>query len=80
MDLPKTVLQRIHRYAREGRQLKAVYHPGESRLLAVTLGEMPMLVLRASNAEQFAEMRSEAFMEWRRTLKKANSPHAYRAG
>ncbi|MCP5119666.1 MAG: hypothetical protein GY953_53385 [bacterium] len=70
MELPKTVLQRIHRYAEQGRKLKAVYHPGESRLLAVALGEIPMVVLRASNPEQFAEMRSEAFMEWRRTLKK----------
>ena len=79
MDLPKTVLQRIHRYAGEGRQLKAVYHAGESRLLAVTLGEMPMLVLRASNPEQFAEMRSEAFMEWKRTLKRTSRTRAYRS-
>ena len=70
MDLPKTVLQRIHRYAREGRELKAVYKSGESRLLATAFGEMPIVVLRAADAEQFAEMRSEAFMEWRRTQTK----------
>jgi len=68
MNLPRTILDRIHRYAAEGREPKAVYRAGDYRLLAVATGQMPIVIVRAANQEQFADMRSEILVEWRRTL------------
>ena len=66
MSLPRPVVDRISRYAAEGRQLRTVFGSQGYRLLAVTLGRVPAVVLRADNADQFAEMRSAVVEEWLR--------------
>ena len=66
MSLPRPVVDRISRYAAEGRQLRTVFGSQGYRLLAVTLGRVPAVVLRADNADQFAEMRSAVLVEWLR--------------
>ena len=70
MKLPKVIVDRIHRYASEGSRLCAFFGPGDYRLLAVALGEVPVVILRSHSAEQFAQMRSEAFVEWALTSRK----------
>ena len=70
MTLPKVIVDRIHRYAAEGSQLCAFFGPRDYRLLAVAMGQIPVVILRASNAEQFAEMRSQVFVEWSLTSRK----------
>jgi hypothetical protein len=64
--LPKVVTDRITRYAQEGRELRAVFGPDGCRLMAVTGGQLPAVVLRADNPERFAAMRSAAMLEWSR--------------
>jgi len=70
MDLPRAVIDRIHRYAAAGSRLRAVYGPGEYRLLAETLWQVPIVILRASDREGFAQMRSQAVVEWIRAIRK----------
>jgi len=65
-SLPKPVVDRISRYAKEGRQLRAVFGPEGCRLLAVAGGRIPVVVLRADTLDQFARLRTAALLEWRR--------------
>jgi hypothetical protein len=65
-SLPKAVVDRISRYAREGRQLRAVFGPEGCRLLAVAGGAIPAVVLRAETPDQFARLRTAALLEWKR--------------
>jgi hypothetical protein len=66
--LPKPVLDRIHRYAAEGRVLQVSYGEDGCRLLAVTNWQLPAVILRSSK-DKFAEMRSAAQTEWTRTAR-----------
>jgi hypothetical protein len=65
-SLPKPVVDRIGRYAKEGRELRAVFGPEGCRLLAVAGGRMPVVVLRANSMDQFAHLRTAALLEWKR--------------
>jgi hypothetical protein len=67
--LPKPVLDRIHRYAAEGRVLQVSYEEDCCRLLAVTNWQLPAVILRSSK-DQFPEMRSAAQTEWTRVARK----------
>lgn len=68
--LPKPVLDRIHRYAAEGRVLQASYGDDCCRLLAVANWQLPAVILRSSK-EQFAAMHSAAQTEWTRAARKS---------
>jgi hypothetical protein len=71
--LPKAVLDRIHRYAKEGREPLARYEPDGCQLLAIASGQLPIVVLR-STREDFTQIRSAALVEWlRATQLKASS-------
>jgi hypothetical protein len=70
MNLPRAVIDRIHRYASQGSRLRTVYGRGDYRLLAETLWQVPIVILRASEPEGFAQMRTEALLEWLRTTRK----------
>ena len=61
--LPKPVLDRIHRYAKEGREPRVRYSPDGCLLMAVAMNRIPVVILRATK-EQFKEMRSAALVEW----------------
>jgi len=67
--LPKPVLDRIHRYAAEGRVLQVSYEEDCCRLLAVTNWQLPAVILRSSK-DKFAAMRSAAQTEWTRAARK----------
>jgi hypothetical protein len=67
MKLPKAILDRIHRYAAAGGRLCTAFGPGDYRLLAVELGQVPIVIFRTSERDRFAQMRSEAVVEWVRT-------------
>jgi hypothetical protein len=75
--LPKAVLDRIHRYAKEGREPLARYEPDGCLLLAIASGQLPVVVLR-STREDFTEIRSAALVEWLRVAQLKTSPR--RAG
>src|SRR5579864_6973651 len=62
-QLSKPVLDRIRRYAKEGRQLRAQYGPGDCVLLASKAGQHPVVILRATRV-QFTEMRGAALVAW----------------
>lgn len=66
--LPKPVLDRIHRYAAEGRVLQVSYGEDGCRLLAVANWRLPAVILR-SPKDKFAEMRNAAQAEWTRTAR-----------
>jgi hypothetical protein len=70
--LPKPVLDRIRRYAEEGREPHARYGADRCLLVASAMGQLPVVVLRSA-PEHFAEMRSAAMVEWVRAthLKKS---------
>jgi hypothetical protein len=70
--LPKAVLDRIHRYAREGREPLARYEPDGCLLLAIATGQLPIVVLR-STREAFGEIRSAALLEWLRAAQLESS-------
>ena len=70
--LPKPVLDRIHRYAAEGRALQVSYEEDCCRLLAVTNWQLPAVILR-SPKDRFPEMRSAAETEWTRARKLGRS-------
>ncbi len=77
-NLPKPVVDRISRYAKEGRELRAVFGPDGCRLLAVAGGCIPVVVLRADTPDQFAQLRTAALLEWRRAtgaLRSRRAPH-----
>jgi hypothetical protein len=67
--LPKPVLDRINRYAEEGRVLEASYERDYCRLLAVANWQRPAVILRSS-ALEFSEMRNAAQTEWTRATRK----------
>ncbi len=67
--LPKPVLDRVRRYAREGRELHARYGHEGCLLLACAMGQLPVVVLRTTSREQFAPMCSAALIEWARAAK-----------
>ena len=67
--LPKPVLDRINRYAEEGRALQASYERDYCQLLAVANWQRPAVILRSS-ALEFSEMRSAAQTEWERATRK----------
>jgi hypothetical protein len=67
--LPKPVLDRISRYAQEGRELRAVFGPEGCRLVAVAAGCVPAVVLRTATHEQFAQLRTAVLLEWERATR-----------
>ena len=67
--LPKPVLDRINRYAEEGRVLVASYERDYCRLLAVGNWQRPAVILRSS-VLQFTEMHSAAQTEWMRVARR----------
>ena len=67
--LPKPVLDRIHRYAAEGRVLQVSYEDDCCRLLAVANWQLPAVILRSSR-DKFADLRSAAQIEWTRAARR----------
>jgi hypothetical protein len=65
-SLPKPVMDRIGRFAREGRRLRALFGPEGYRLVATAMGHQPVVVVRAGGAEEFAGIRSAVLLEWAR--------------
>lgn len=63
--LPKSVLDRIHRYAAEKRAPLASYGDDCCLLLAVADRKLPAVVLRSSR-QTFPEMQRAALNEWTR--------------
>ena len=63
--LPKPVIDRIRRYAEEGRVPQASYERDCCRLLAVANWQLPVVLLRSTRST-FTEMRSAALAEWTR--------------
>ncbi len=70
--LPKPVLDRINRYAEEGRVLQASYEHDYCRLLAVANWQLPAVILRSSK-DKFTEMRNAAQTEWARAARRHHS-------
>ena len=66
--LPKAVLDRIHRYAGLGWEPRIRYGREACFLLAVAIGRLPIVVLRATR-EEFSELRSAALVEWKRSAR-----------
>jgi len=71
------VLDRIHRYAKEGREPLARYEPDGCLLLAIATGQLPVVVLRSSR-EEFTEIRSAALLEWLRAAQLKTPPRRVR--
>jgi hypothetical protein len=63
--LSKPVLDRIRRYAKQGRELHARYGQDCCLLLAVATGQTPVVILRSAR-DQFTELRRAALVEWMR--------------
>ena len=68
-NLPKPVIDRIGRFAREGRQLRSMVGPEGYSLLATAMYRQPVVLARANNAEEFAGIRSAVVSEWSRIRK-----------
>ena len=66
--LSKPILDRIHRYAKEGRQPLARYGHDSCLLLAHTYGQLPVVILK-SRRQEFTEIRSQALVEWMRAAR-----------
>jgi hypothetical protein len=66
--LPKRIVDRIHRYAREGRALRVRYGSSGGLVLALKPGSAPIVVFRATG-DRFLEMRTAALIEWLRAEK-----------
>jgi hypothetical protein len=66
--LSKPVIDRIRRYATEGWEPHARYGQDGCLLVAVAMGQIPVVILR-SEREQFAELRSAAMIEWSRATR-----------
>jgi len=64
-SLPRAVVDRIHRYAEEGRVPQVRYELDHCLLLAVSKWQLPAVLLRSSRA-QFTGMRAAALTEWAR--------------
>jgi hypothetical protein len=67
-QLPRPVLDRIRRYAQEGRQPLARYGADSCMLLAVAMGKPNVVILRSTRRE-FTEIRSAALVEWTRVAR-----------
>jgi RNA:NAD 2'-phosphotransferase (TPT1/KptA family) len=67
-SLPKPVLDRIRRYAKEGREPRARYGHDGCALLAFANGQLPVVILRSSRKD-FTETRSAALVEWTRAAR-----------
>jgi hypothetical protein len=70
--LPKPILDRIHRYAKEGRALHASYEHDYCRLLAMADWQLPVVLL-LSTPGKFKELRSAALTEWTRATRRHRS-------
>ncbi len=70
--LPKPVLDRINRYAEEGRVLQTSYEQDYCRLLAVANWQLPAVILRSSK-DKFSEMRNAVQTEWTRAARRHQS-------
>jgi hypothetical protein len=66
--LPRPVLDRIRRYAQEGRQPLARYGQDACMLVAVAMGQPNVVILRTTRRE-FTEIRSAALVEWMRAAR-----------
>ncbi len=75
--LSKPVLDRIHRYAKEGREPLARYGHENCVLLALAHGQLPVVILRSPRNE-FTEVRSEALVEWVRAARQKPALHGSR--
>ncbi len=69
-SLPKPVIDRIRRYAREGREPRSRYGHDGCLLMAFANGQAPVVILRSTRRE-FAEIRSAALVEWMRAARYA---------
>lgn len=69
-SLPKPVIDRIRRYALEGREPRARYGHDGCMLMAFAMGQAPVVILRSTRRE-FAEIRSAALIEWMRAARSA---------
>jgi hypothetical protein len=69
VSLPKPVLDRIHRYAAEGRVLQESHGDDRCSLLAVANWQFPAVILR-SPRHKFPELRSAAQTEWTRAARR----------
>jgi hypothetical protein len=67
-QLPRPVLDRIRRYAQEGREPRAQYGTDSCMLLAVAMGQPSVVILRCTRRE-FTEIRSAALVEWTRAAR-----------
>jgi hypothetical protein len=63
--LPKPVIDRIHRYAEEGRTPQTSYEGDCCRLLAVANWQLPVVLLRSTRGN-YTAMRRAALSEWTR--------------
>jgi len=66
--LPRRIVDRIHRYARDGRALRVRYGKSGGLMVALKAGCAPLVIFRESG-ERFIEMRSSALLEWFRAKK-----------
>ena len=73
VTLPRPVVDRIHRYAEEGRVPLVRYERDQCLLLAVSNWQLPAVLLRSSR-EKFTGMRTAALMEWARTSGRKRRP------
>jgi hypothetical protein len=67
--LPKPVLDRIHRYAAEGRVLQESHGDDGCRLLALANWQFPAVIL-SSPRDKFAQLRNAAQAEWARAARR----------
>ena len=70
--LPKSVRDRIRRYAEEGRVPRERYDRNGCFLLAVAHWRLPMVLLR-STPDKFPELRHAALIEWTRAARRKRS-------
>jgi hypothetical protein len=70
--LPKPVVDRIRRYAEEGRVLHASYEHNCCRLLAMADWQLPVVLLLSTRGK-FTELHSAALTEWTRAARRHRS-------
>jgi hypothetical protein len=66
--LPKPVIDRIHRYAEEGRVPRVKHEQDGCRLLAVANWQLPVVLLRSTRSD-FMQMQTAALAEWTRAAR-----------
>ena len=72
--LPKPVVDRIRRYATEGRAPLTRSAQGGYQLVATAMGQLPVVILSGTGHE-FTAIRSAALIEWKRAAKRRNGLH-----